>query len=249
MKGLTMNRNTDTLERLVPDEVKTGDITGEETLYLHLERYEFAATHAHVGRVLDIACGVGYGTSLLSKRCKSVDTFVGVDQSPKAIAYAKEHYGNERISFIEDDAMTFVDTKGFDMIVSLETIEHLPNPSDFIDHLVKLLRPGAILIASVPTTPSVDANPHHLHDFSEKSFRHLFLRHHLKEIDLLLQTQRFRLRAVVTRSETRMQDVRRNLSAYYLSHPESFIRRIWSTLRYGFSNRYTTIAWQAPPDL
>ena len=242
-----MNRDTDTLERLIPEEVVAGNITGEETLRLHMERYEFAARHARGERVLDIACGVGYGTSLLSKRCEYIGTFVGVDLSAKAIAYANEHYGSERLHFIVNDAMTFADPRSFDTIVTLETIEHLPNPAGFIDNVVKLLRPGAILVASVPTTPSVDANRHHLHDFSEKSFRQLFLRHHLKEIDLLIQIQPFRLGAVLTRSEMRMQDMRRNLPTYYMNHPGSFARRIWSTLRYGFTNRYSTIVWQAPP--
>jgi SAM-dependent methyltransferase len=241
-----MNRHNDTLERLIPDEAVKG-ATGEETLQLHLERYEFSARHARGKRVLDIACGTGYGTSLLAERCGAVESFVGVDQSEEAIAYARERYGNERINFISGNAMTFDDKDGFDTIISLETIEHLPNPIAFIGHLVTLLRPGAVLVASVPTTPSVDANPHHLHDFSEKSFRRLFLRHRLKELDLLLQVQPFNPGTVLTRSEKRLRDMRHNLPSYYLSHPGSLVRRIWSTLRYGFTNRYTTIVWQAPP--
>ena len=115
-----------------------------------------------------------------------------------------------------------------------------------VDRLIGLLRPAGILIASVPITPSVDANPHHLHDFTAKSFRQLFMRHDLTEIDWLIQVQPFKLAEVIKRGEPRMQNIRRNMPAYYVSHPGSLFRRVWSTLRYGFTNRYVTVVWQAP---
>ena len=70
--------------------------------------------------------------------------------------------------------MRFADPEGFDTIVTIETIEHLPNTVQFVSRIAGMLRPGGILIASVPTTPSVDGNPYHLHDFTERSFRRLF---------------------------------------------------------------------------
>jgi SAM-dependent methyltransferase len=239
-----MDEHDDTIERLIPDEIAKGT-TGEEALRLHLDRYEFAARCVRGRRALDIACGSGYGTRLLADRCASVESFVGVDQSRETIAYATERYGNPRIRFVADDAMTFDDGLGFDTIVSLETIEHLPDPRAFIGHIVTLLRPGGVLVASVPTTPSVDANPHHLHDFTARSFRRLFFRHGLKERDRLTQIQRFGPWAVLSRSETRMRDMRPDLAAYYLRHPGSFARRICATMRYGFTNRYLTVAWDA----
>ena len=55
----------DSLERLVPEQLKPHEVTGQLTLQLHMERYEFAATQSQPGRILDIACGVGYGTEIL----------------------------------------------------------------------------------------------------------------------------------------------------------------------------------------
>ena len=46
------------------------------------------------------------------------------------------------------------DADGFDTVVSLETIEHVPDPAGFVSRLVALLRPGGVFIGSVPTTPS-----------------------------------------------------------------------------------------------
>jgi hypothetical protein len=109
---------------------------------------------------------------------------------------------------------------------------------------VSLLRPGGTLIASVPVTPSVDANPYHLHDFTERSFRRLFEPHDLIEIDSFHQVQPYALGAVLARSEPRMQDMRRSLPAYYLAHPGALARRVWSLATDGLKNRYLTIAWQ-----
>jgi SAM-dependent methyltransferase len=143
--------------------------------------------------------------------------------------------------------MAWGDPEGFDTIVSIETIEHLPAPAAFVARLVRLLRPGGVLVASVPTTPSLDANPHHLHDFSERSFRRLFAPHGLTERDALVQDQPFGLGAVLARREPRLRGLRRGLPGWYAAHPGSLVRRIGATLRHGFKNRYLTLALEVRP--
>lgn len=234
----------DSLERLVPDMLADRDDTGLSTLELHLARYEFAARHLRPGRALDIACGVGYGTRVLADR--SGCDVLGVDVSEAAIAYARKRYGGARVAFRVADAMCFDDPAGFDSIVSLETVEHLPDPDAFLARLVALLRPGGVLVASVPTTPSVDLNPHHLHDFTERSFRGRAAVRALDEIDCLRQVQRVRLGAVLSRREKRMADLRAGLPAYYARHPGALLRRVAATLRHGFANHYLTVAWRKP---
>jgi len=238
--------DAESLERLVPDELAPGDVTGGEALRISLERYEFAARHARAGRLLDAACGVGYGTRLLADRGAGRIEALGIDLSPDAIAYAQARYAGPHARFVAADAMAFDDPARFDTIVSIETIEHLPRPEAFVAHLAGLLRPGGMLVASVPTTPSVDANPHHLHDFSARSFRRLLAPYGLAECAALEQAQPWRPAAVLARSEARLRGVRRNLPAWYAAHPGSLARRIASTLRHGFCNRYLTVAWQAP---
>ena len=241
-----MRVDPDSLERLVPDRVASGDATGRETLELHLERYEFAARHAS-GRLLDIACGVGYGTRLVADRAEDVAEALGVDVSTDAITYASDRYAREGVRYAVGDAYAFEDAPGFDTIVSIETIEHLRDPVGFVARLVALLRPGGVLVASVPTTPSVDANPHHLHDFTERSFRRLFATHGLRQVDELLQVQPIPLSSLLRGDERRMKEVRSNLPAYYARHPGALLRRGLATLRYGFANRYLTAAWRAEP--
>jgi SAM-dependent methyltransferase len=232
----------DSLERLIPDQLEQDDATGHETLRLHLERYEFAARHARGGRALDMACGVGYGSRLLFDRATDSTTVIGVDISEAALDYARTHYGRKGLEYRCCDAMRFEDRDGFDLIVSLETIEHLPDPAAFARRLPSLLRPGGVLVASVPTTPSVDLNPHHTHDFSEASFRQLLAPLGLVEIDAFRQVQPVAIAAILMRRETRMADLRRNLALWYLQHPGALARRIGATLTHGFANHYLTLA-------
>lgn len=237
-----MEPAADSLERLLPDRLEAQGATGQATLALHLARYEFASKHLRPGRVLDLACGVGYGTRLLAER--SGLAVVGADLSREAIEYARRRYGGPGVEFRVADAMTFTDTAGFDSIVSLETLEHLPDPHGFLAHAIALLRPAGHFVASVPTTPSTDVNPHHRSDWSERSFRAAVAVHGLEEIDCLRQVQRVPLAAVWGRSETRMGDSRPHLLRWYLAHPRALARRAFSTLRFGLANHYLTVAWR-----
>ena len=232
------------LERLVPDELASGDITGIQTLALHIERYEFAARRLSAGRLLDVGCGVGYGTRLLVERSDFAVQALGVDLSADAIAYARKRYGGSRVDFRVGNALSFVDRDGFDAIVALEIVEHVEDPKTLIDHLVAMLHPGGVLVASVPTTPSTDVNPHHRHDFTERSFRRLFGYHKLVEIDCLRQRQPVPISAVLRRREARMKDLRRGLGLFYLQHPMALLRRLRATVTHGLVNGYTTIAWR-----
>jgi SAM-dependent methyltransferase len=234
------------LERLIPDQLDAHDATGQEALRIGLERYAFAARHALPGRLIDCACGVGYGTRHLVEAAPQVTQAIGLDLSRSTIAYANERYGHERIEFRQGNALGPIEGAPFDTVVSIETIEHLLDPQAFVARMTRLVRPGGLFIASVPTTPSVDANPYHLHDFTPRSFRRLFRPHGLIEIDAFVQDQPFSPMAVAKRSEARMADLRPNLPAYYARHPGAFARRVWSTLRHGFKNRYTTVVWKKP---
>ena len=74
--------NTESLERLVPDYLDPADVTGQATLSLHIDRYEFAAQFVRPGRILDIACGAGFGTQILRQHGGDGVSAVGVDIDP-----------------------------------------------------------------------------------------------------------------------------------------------------------------------
>jgi 2-polyprenyl-3-methyl-5-hydroxy-6-metoxy-1,4-benzoquinol methylase len=236
----------DSLERLVPDRLDPDDPAAADTLRLHLERYAFAARVGRPGRLLDLACGVGYGTRLLADRNPALRPALGVDLSADAVAHARARYGGDGVSFLAADAARWDDPEGFDTIVSLETLEHVEAPEALFGRLVAMLRPGGRLVASVPTTPSVDWNPHHRHDFTARSFAALGARHRLREVERLRQVQRYSLRASWRGRRFRSERIRPGLPAWYARHPGALVRRIASTLRHGLASHYLTIAWERP---
>ncbi|PYV73104.1 MAG: hypothetical protein DMG96_24250, partial [Acidobacteria bacterium] len=117
-QGTPMMNSVDpnSLERIVPDELQSDETTGLETLQLHLDRYRFAKDNLIPGSVLDIACGVGYGTALLSNS-PLVTNAIGVDISSPAIQYATQRYAQPRVNFVRSDALKFQPAYHFENIV------------------------------------------------------------------------------------------------------------------------------------
>lgn len=140
---------------------------------LHLERYRWAATRLHGDRVLDAACGVGYGAAILAEAGPSV---LGVDRDAEALERARIRHGGERVHFerVEDllaPAGQVAGTSQFDTVVSLETIEHLAHPITFLRRVHGLLTPAGRLIVSAPVREQPGDNPYHLHCFTPDTLR------------------------------------------------------------------------------
>ena len=228
------------LERIVPDQL-SADPFERETLEIHAARYRFAARRVAGQRVLDLACGVGYGSAIL--KLAGAGQVTGVDLSDQAVAYARERYAAPGVSFICGDGASFSPDNLFDVVVSLETIEHVPDARGFVAQLARFVAPGGVLIGSVPTTLSSDVNPHHLHDFSADEFRALFVSNGLALVDEMTQIQRFsplRLRKLAGHS-ARSYQLRPHLGRYYAGHPGMLLRRLWTTMRHGFANHYLVL--------
>jgi SAM-dependent methyltransferase len=235
----------DSLERIIPDELQEEGATGKATLALHMERYRFAAEHLQPGTLLDLACGVGYGTQLLADGRADLTRLTGVDLNAGAIEYATDHYVESRTTFVNAEAFKFLAAAPtFDNIVSLETVEHMADSGAFLSALVKALKPGGMLVSSVPTTPSMDGNPHHLNDFTDRSFRRMGEQRGLVEVACFAQRQPFDPWAILSGKEKRVQSSRRSVVGFYVRNPNKLVARCWSTVRHGFENRYLTIAWK-----
>jgi len=135
----------------------------------HLQRYFFAAERLKGKRVLDLACGCGYGSWLLHEAGNEV---TGVDIEPEAIAYAKKHYQGP--SYL---CQAGEETKGeWDALVTFETLEHLDKPE------AVLAIQAPLVIASVPNE---ERFPFRAEKFSGDKYPHK--RHYTPmEFDLLL---------------------------------------------------------------
>ncbi|WP_171056080.1 methyltransferase domain-containing protein [Paenibacillus sinopodophylli] len=115
----------------------------------HMSRYVFASRLVSGLRVLDAACGAGYGSEML-KRSGAAEV-IGVDVDLASLELAKRDYGGTDISFVEGDvlALPFGDAS-FDVVVSFETIEHVASGADWIKESARVLKEGGLFIVSTP---------------------------------------------------------------------------------------------------
>ena len=115
----------------------------------HWHRYHFAAEWARGKRVLDIACGEGYGTALLARVAREA---TGVDVAPAAVAHARRAYaGLLNARFIEGSCTAIPLPDGsVDLAVSFETIEHIEAHEAFLGELARVLAPEGVLLLSSP---------------------------------------------------------------------------------------------------
>jgi len=141
-------------------------------------RYEFAARSIPAGsRVIDFACGVGYGTRIVADAGNEVS---GFDIDAEAIAYAREHYTAAGVVFAQRNGNAPADMGEADAAICFETIEHLEDPR----LLLKALHKSApMLIASVPNEAVTPFSPAEGITIAYH-FRH-YLRH---EFDALLRS-------------------------------------------------------------
>lgn len=112
----------------------------------HTARYDFAARNLPRGsRILDMACGVGYGAYILAKAGHRV---LAVDNDEEAIAYAREHYAHKKVAPVVQDATRFRPGPGvFDAVTCFETIEHIEDPRPMLKGFADAV---PTLFASVP---------------------------------------------------------------------------------------------------
>lgn len=139
----------------------------------HVYRYRFATQWVRNQRVLDIACGEGYGAAALLKA--GATTVIGIDISEKVCAHAREKYS---LTCIAADARAIpLPEQSVDVVVSFETLEHVREPSAFLDEIVRVLAPQGTAIISTPNRDVYSAggsrNPFHCSEMDEKEFSSL----------------------------------------------------------------------------
>jgi hypothetical protein len=113
--------------------------------------------------ILDLSCGIGYGTALLAEGT-GAGRVVGVDCSESAIAFAREFWSRPNVEYVRSSAGRFpLEADSFDLIVSYETVEHLANDDAFVTGLWRSLKPGGILLLSAPNQNGYAIRGHRFH--------------------------------------------------------------------------------------
>jgi SAM-dependent methyltransferase len=173
------------LQRDQPEGVPPLSLTGERTLpdvpeenywyRRHLAVYEWIAARVAGRRVVDLACGEGYGSSVLSRTAASV---IGVDANPEAFEHARLKYTAGTVSFERDMIETW--SGDVDCVVFLQTIEHVQDPDAVLARLRDLIGPAGIAFVSTPNLLTLaepgaekSGNPWHIKEYRAQEFREL----------------------------------------------------------------------------
>jgi SAM-dependent methyltransferase len=181
-----------------PPGVPPLELTGERTLpdvpaenywfQRHLTVYEWIADKVAGLRVLDMACGEGYGSAVLARTARSV---VGVDANPEAHEHARLRYRAPNLRFERGMVENFRQDDEYDAIIFLQTIEHVREPEAVLGHFRSLLTSGGVAYVSTPNVLTLappgqqrSDNPWHVREYRADEFRRL-CRSVFGEVDLL----------------------------------------------------------------
>ena len=168
-----------------PDGVPPLSLTGERTLpdvpeenywfQRHLAVYRWIGERVAGLDVVDMACGEGYGTDELARRAARV---TGVDANPDAFEHARLKYTRPGVAFARDMVQSW--SGECDAVVFLQTIEHVENPKEVLDHFRRILRPDRTAYVSTPNVLTLapegaekSGNPWHVKEYRADEFREL----------------------------------------------------------------------------
>jgi 2-polyprenyl-3-methyl-5-hydroxy-6-metoxy-1,4-benzoquinol methylase len=177
-------------ERFTPECVR-------EIAYEHWHRYAFAMSLAKGKRVLDAACGEGFGAALLASVATQVQA-LDIDQA--SILHAQQRYAmHHNLSFSQADIsqLQHLPSASVDLIVSFETLEHLEAHEQMLEGFLRLLKPEGMLLISTPdkknyTDATGVVNPHHVRELYRDEFdaliKRYFTHHKMYTQKLLFQS-------------------------------------------------------------
>jgi ubiquinone/menaquinone biosynthesis C-methylase UbiE len=155
----------------------------------HKHRYHLAIDLAKNKVVLDLACGEGYGTAMLSSVAKKV---IGIDISQDAVLHANMKYKTSSNEFKLGDCQKLpIDDNSIDLVVSFETIEHHDKHHEMLSEIIRVLKPDGLLLISSPDRDEyaktrTGENEFHVKELSSQEFNDL-LKIYFTNIDFYAQ--------------------------------------------------------------
>jgi SAM-dependent methyltransferase len=180
-----------------PEGVPPLPLTGERTLpdvpaenywfRRHLAVYEWIAARVGGLRVVDMACGEGYGSDLMA--AAGAASVVGVDANPEAHEHARLRYVRPNLRFERNAVELFAEP--CDAITFLQTIEHVQDPGGVLEHFKSMLGPDGVAYVSTPNLLTLapegaekSDNPWHIKEYRAAEFREL-CEAHFGRVELL----------------------------------------------------------------
>jgi len=157
-----------------------------------LWRYNWVKRYSRGLAVLDVPCGMGWGTSLL----KSARRRVGLDIAPEAICEARARYGHLAHFMVGTMADLPFDDESFDIVCCLEGVEHVPVEvgTRFLEEAHRVLKTDGYLMLSSPhcRTGPHSGNIYHAHEYSPPELQRLLSRFfvietvEVREVDVMV---------------------------------------------------------------
>lgn len=159
-------------ERIVPGAADCEPTFAQKMYQEHLARYAFAAQFAVGADVLDVGCGVGYGSQWLGKSgAKSV---LGFDLSEAAVDHARMNYFHPAVSYKVADATAIEPGDGYDLVTCFELIEHIAPQEHVLDLIKGALREEGVFVISTPRPLDQIRTHFHVHEMNfEELYRML----------------------------------------------------------------------------
>ena len=155
-------------ERMVPGE------NDALTKSMHRQRYTLADGHASGRRVLDVGCGVGYGSrGLVAAGATEV---TALDRSSAALRHARDRYDHPAIRWVQADLLSWDwPRQAFDLAVFFEVFEHVDVPMEIVAGIARSLDVGGTALISTPNRAfySPGREPDYVHHIREYELREL----------------------------------------------------------------------------
>ncbi len=162
------------------------ELTGERTLpdvpvenywyQRHLVVYRWIAEQVAGKRVVDMACGEGYGSDILA--AAGAEHVTGVDANPEAHEHARLRYVRPNLGFARELVEEY--DEPCDAIVFLQTIEHVQEPKLLLERFASRLKPGGVIYVSTPNVLTLapngaerSDNPWHVYEYKPHEFEAL----------------------------------------------------------------------------
>jgi len=163
----------------VHQQLRAGGWVAPWLRFQNQSRYEWAARFVEGCRVAEVGCGGGHGTARLSAAgATHVD---GFDIDSEAVTHAQDIHGSARLAFQVAPAGSIpADDGSYDLVVSLETIEHVEDDLGYVREIGRIVRPGGTLLCTTPnrlvTNPGKTIhdkpfNPHHIREYTAEELR------------------------------------------------------------------------------
>jgi ubiquinone/menaquinone biosynthesis C-methylase UbiE len=132
--------------------------------------YKKAAGLVH-GNLLEVGCGTGKGLTVFAERCTH---YTAIDKNTQLLHHLGVLY--PKFTFIDCFIPPFKDVPDnkFDVVVTLQVIEHIEDDQYFLREIKRVLKPGGKAIIATPNARmSLSRNPWHVREYTADQLQRL----------------------------------------------------------------------------